>query len=68
MADRLIEVADETARQVARILGPQSAAAMALADVERRRAGGEDACIYERHTRNGNSYVVGPRIVDPDAP
>lgn len=52
-----MEIPDGTARQIARIPGPGSAASMALADVERRRAGDEDTCIYERRTRKGGTYV-----------
>ena len=62
VADRLVLVSDDLVTRVAQIIGPQSAAASALADVALRRAAGEDACIYERRAATSSSYVVGPRI------
>lgn len=48
---------DEAARRVAHIIGPMSAAALALAEAEDRRAKGEDAVILRR----GERFLVGPR-------
>lgn len=67
MDDVMILLPDDVVRRVAGIVGPQGSASLALADVELRRAAGEDACIYERSTRYGSSYVVGPRIRVGDA-
>jgi len=43
-------------RHVARIIGPSSAAAQALAEYDRRTAAGEDVTIFERP----RSIIVGP--------
>jgi len=47
---------------VARIIGPQSAAAQALAEAARRRSAGEDVAIYEGRKRDSGLLFVGPRI------
>ena len=52
---------ERQAERAAHILGPSSAAAMALADLKRRRVAGESACLFW----TGYSFVVGP---DPSAP
>ena len=59
----IVEAHEETIRRTAKILGPSSAAAKAVADLEARRASSEDAVIYQR----GAFLLVGPRIV-PDSP
>lgn len=54
-------VSDSSLARAAKILGPQSAAAMALADLERRRGAGENAeCFLDGHT-----YVIGVLPVFP---
>lgn len=52
------EVSPDTLRRVAGIIGPSSAAAAALTDLERRTAEGEDARCYQI----GQTFVVGPAI------
>lgn len=47
----------ETAKMVAEILGPQSAAALALSELERRKAAGEDVALFT----TGNSVLIVPR-------
>lgn len=42
--------------RVARIMGPSSASALALAEYRRRRAGGEDVEIFQ----TGRTLIVGP--------
>lgn len=56
----LVECTDEFLKQVAHILGSQAAAAHALAERDRRRAGGEDAMVY--WSRDRGVLFVGPRI------
>lgn len=57
--ERLIEADRHLLAALAHILGPSSAAAKALAELERRKAAGESVTIL--HT--GRTLVVGP----PDA-
>ncbi len=49
--------AEELARQCADILGPSSASAQAIAELERRKKDGEDAFI----ARLGKTWLVVPR-------
>jgi hypothetical protein len=49
-------VSRDVMERVARILGPSSAAAQALADLDHRLASGQNVAIYEI----GSSYFVGP--------
>ena len=51
---------EDTARQVALIVGTTSAAKRALKELEARRADGQDAVIW----RDGRKWVVGQRPVD----
>jgi hypothetical protein len=53
----LIKPADEEAvRRVALIIGPCSAADMALAELDMRRRAGQDVTIYQ----TPSSWIVGP--------
>jgi hypothetical protein len=59
MADRVQEqlaAEEDAARRVAHIVGPNSAAAQAIEELERRRAAGEKAYVL----RVKRSWVVGP--------
>ena len=55
-----ISVADESeelvARIAAQILGPHSASARAVAELDARRANGESVCVRQ----HGNSWLVLP--------
>lgn len=62
MAVQLVEP-EELVRRVAAILGPSSAAAKALAELERRRASGEDAIIL----KDDRLWIVGRRPTNPGA-
>ena len=55
---------ERVARSTARIIGSASGAAKALADLERRRAAGEDVAIF----REGSMWFVGPPIKEDNAP
>lgn len=55
---KVVEVDEALLRRVARIVGPSSAAAAALAELERRRARGERPKCY----RQGTTFFVGPAI------
>jgi hypothetical protein len=58
-AARLQRTNDEAlAHRVAHIVGPNSAASAAVADLERRVISGEDATIYFRR----GIWIVGPRL------
>lgn len=59
----VVEAHEGSIRHTAKILGPSSAAAKAIEDLDARRANNEDAVIYQR----GAFLLVGPRIV-PDGP
>lgn len=61
-ADSLCLYDEERARKVAYIIGPQSATARALAELERRRKAGEDVCLY----RVGCTLIVGPPVRSED--
>lgn len=54
---------EELARIVAAMLGPSSAAAKALAELEQRRASGEDAIIL----KDDRLWIVGPIPTNPGA-
>lgn len=59
MADtvqELLAAEEDAARRVAHIVGPSSAAAKAIAELERRRAAGERAYVL----RHKQSWLVGP--------
>lgn len=49
-------ITEQAVQRTAHILGPQSAAALALADAERRRREGQQVAFYRR----GNAILVGP--------
>lgn len=53
---------EDAARRIAEIIGPASAAALAIANLEQRRTAGEDAVIW----RDGKRWIVGPRPSDED--
>ncbi len=56
--EQLVAVAaleEEAARRVAEIMGPFSASAKAIAELEKRRAAGEDAYIVN----DGKTWLVG---------
>ena len=60
MKNRL-QIADEAVlTRTATILGPSSAAAKSLAEVERRRAAGEDVFVFLHRDRNVETLIVGP--------
>lgn len=59
MSYKLHEVDENAIRRTANIVGPSSASARALADLDERRAAGEDAALFLTHS---SSIVVGPRI------
>ena len=66
MATRQVEeLSQETLERLAKIIGPQSAAAQALADSDRRREAGEDVAFY-RDTRT-KVILVGPRLIVKDS-
>lgn len=54
------EADDEFLKQVAHILGQETAASRAMAERDRRKAAGEDAVIY--WNRDKGSLIVGPRL------
>lgn len=58
MSGRLGEMDEKVCWRIAQILGPNSAAAQALADLARRRTGGEDAALY----LDRGTIIVGPRL------
>ena len=60
MSVRLHAYSIEAALRVAEIIGPQSAAAQALAELHRRQSSGEDAALF----LSGNAFVVGPKPQD----
>jgi hypothetical protein len=53
---QLTPCSPDIARRVAKIIGPYSAAAMALAELDARTERGENVSLYT----SGNSFVVGP--------
>jgi len=53
----ILPVDEDAVRRVARIIGPCSAADLALAELDMRRRAGEDVAIYQ----TPSSWVVGPR-------
>ena len=55
----MLQANEPLARKVAYIIGPSSAAAEALAELERRREAGEDAEIF--YVVGGSGWIVGPR-------
>ena len=55
---RLTELSEEVVRKLAYIVGPSSAAALAIADFERRKAAGEQVAFYQE----GNAILVGPDV------
>ena len=60
MAQKKIEVSvypDDRAERLAHIMGPSSAAAMALVELKKRREAGEDAVLLIA----GSMILVGPR-------
>lgn len=56
----LVEYSDDDLLRIAHIIGPTSAASMAMAERDRRRASGEDAVVYR--DANRGVLLVGPRI------
>jgi len=55
----------DIARRCAEILGPSSASSMALCELKRRLALGEDVAMFQA----GNNILVGPRTIPaPNAP
>lgn len=58
--DALDPVSREVLERVARIIGPSSAAAQTLAELDRRLKAGENVCAYQA----GNSFYVGPAPKD----
>jgi hypothetical protein len=52
----LVPYDEKQAQEVARIVGPTSAVALALSELERRRAAGEDVYLWWV----ASSVVVGP--------
>jgi hypothetical protein len=60
MTKPLDEATLEHIAMVARVIGAQSAAALALSECERRRAVGEDVAIF--WGRGQGSFIVGPRV------
>lgn len=58
----LQEYPEAKLRRIVKILGEQTAAAGALADIAKRRAAGEDVVCYLA----GNSFFVGPRVIAAD--
>jgi hypothetical protein len=54
----LDETEEVLARRVAKILGSGSAAAAAIAELDRRRAAGEDVALFQLPRR----WVVGPPL------
>lgn len=60
---RQIKPADEAAvRRIAAVVGPCSAADLALAELDMRRRNGEDVMIFQ----TPSSWVVGPPLQQPD--
>jgi hypothetical protein len=55
------EIPREMLMRIAAIIGPESAASKALAEIDRRRQVGEDARCY----MNGSMYLVGPALSPP---
>ena len=53
---------EELARRCAHIIGPFSAAALALQELDRRRKAGEEVRIYQ----TGRSWVVVPPITEDE--
>ncbi|WP_298847421.1 hypothetical protein [uncultured Salinicola sp.] len=53
----VVEADEEVVRRTATIMGPSSASARAIKDLEARRAAGEEPVIYQR----GSILLVGPR-------
>ena len=59
----VIEADEAVIRRTASIMGPSSASARAIEDLETRRTKGEDAVIYQR----GSVLLVGPRAKETEA-
>lgn len=53
---KLDPVSREVLERIVRVIGPQSAAAQALAELDRRIAAGEHVAAYQA----GRSFFVGP--------
>ena len=53
----VVEADEDVVRRTATIMGPSSASARAIEDLEARRAAGEEPVIYQR----GSVLLVGPR-------
>lgn len=58
----MVQVDEQMVRRVAWIMGPQSAAAQAIADFENRSARGEAVAFY----RQGAAWLVGPNVSLPN--
>lgn len=58
-SDEFFRLQEDAAQRTAHIVGVTSAARPALAELERRRAAGEDAVIW----KEGRKWIVGPRPV-----
>lgn len=64
MKMRRIKPADEDAvRRIAAVIGPCSAADLALAELDMRRRNGEEVMIFQ----TPSSWVVGPPLPKPDS-
>ena len=61
---RLFEVSEATLAMLARIIGPSSAAAQALAEGRRRQADGESITYFQ----SGSTILVGPRPTEQSPP
>lgn len=55
---RLEEVSIDSLRHIAGIIGPSSAAAQALANVDERRRAGQDPHCYW----TGSTFIIGPDL------
>lgn len=55
---------EQLARRVAQVVGPESAAAAAIAELERRRSAGEVVEIF----RINGSWIVGPPLPQEQNP